>query len=362
VGLQWDPMGADGNLFFKGFFLVMLGLHRRVTGNGRWDAPFQIVRDGEHTYTWWHTSIAEHLAGQWRARPQGCHCENTKIWPYCLAGAGLGLQLADLAFGTGHHEVFDAWWQIARRDYLHLDRDDVPAAVTFYYDPIIGEHLELPVAVGAVPALYLAPQVPAEARRLWDAARAQTGMLEVSGPVPLLGPRFTAHALLLAREWAVTDLADALQAACDENYPPAWDRQRGELTWDFGLGEEYPRGQYNATLAAADAMTEGAWWRLANVPSAARFTEPAMRDVDFPGVALTRAQWDPGARQLHLSLHPMNDTITGQPTSMRITGLGDPGRWTATSPTGAAVETEVRGPDLLIRTTVGGHDLTIKPY
>ncbi|MGZ6996063.1 MAG: hypothetical protein ACXVIM_12695, partial [Acidimicrobiia bacterium] len=26
-GLQMDPIGADGNLFFKGFFLVMLGLH-----------------------------------------------------------------------------------------------------------------------------------------------------------------------------------------------------------------------------------------------------------------------------------------------------------------------------------------------
>jgi hypothetical protein len=363
-GLQWDPIGADGNLFFKGFFLLMLGLHRRVTGNVRWDAPFDIVRDGEHTYTWWHTRIAEHLAAQWRARPEGCHCENTKIWPYCLAGAGLGLQLADLAFGTTHHEVFDTWWQIARRDYLHLDADEVPAAVTFYYDPIIGEHLELPVAVGAVPALYLAPQVPAEARRLWDAARAQIGMLELSGPVPLLGPRFTAHALWLAREWAVTDLADALEAACDENYPPTWDRERGEATWDFGLAEEYPRGQYNATMAAADAMTQGAWWGLANTPSTARFAEPTVCDVDFPAVALTRADWDASSRRLELSLHPMNDAITGQPTSMRITGLGDPGRWTATSPTSATVqiETEVRGPDLLVRTTAGRHDLTIGPY
>jgi len=57
-GLQWDPIGADGNLFFKGFFLVMLGLHRRVTGNARWDAPFDMIRDGEHTFTWWHTKIA----------------------------------------------------------------------------------------------------------------------------------------------------------------------------------------------------------------------------------------------------------------------------------------------------------------
>src|SRR4051794_9349059 len=306
-GLQWDPIGADGNLFFKGFFLVMLGLHRRVTGNARWDAPFDIVRDGEHTYTWWHTKIAEHLATQWRAHPEGCHCENTKIWPYCLAGAGFGLQLADLAFGTNHHEAFDIWWQHARREYLHLDANDLPAMLTFYYDPIIDEHLELPAVSGALPAIYLAPQVLEEAQRLFDAARAQFGMLEVNGPLPVIGPRFTAIALLLARNWGVNDLADALQAACDEHYPPTWDRDRGEVTWDFDLGEEYPRGQYNAMMAAADVMTGGAWWRLGNVSSATRFDEPTVCDVEFPAVALTRGEWDRDAGRLHLSLHPMKD-------------------------------------------------------
>ena len=360
-GLQWDPIGAEGNLFFKGFFLVMLGLHRRVTGNARWDAPFAIVRDGEHTYTWWHTRIAEHLATQWRAHPEGCHCENTKIWPYCLAGAGFGLQLADLAFGTNHHEAFDIWWEHARRDYLHLDGDQPPAMVTFYYDPIIDEHLTVPAMAGSIPAIYLAPQVPDEARRLWDAARAQMNLLEVTGPVPVLGPRFTALAMMLARNWAVTDLADALQAACDEHYPPTWDHERGEMTWDFGLGEPHPRGQYNATMAAADAMTEGAWWRLGNVPSTARFDEPTVCDVEFPTVALVRAQWDPDRRQLHLTLQAMNDTVIGQPTTMRVTGLDDPAAFTASSPDGAPVETELRGPDLLVHTQVGGHSLLVAP-
>ena len=106
--------------------------------------------------------------------------------------------------------------------------------VTFYYDPIIDEHLEVPAVGRWHPGHYLAPQVPDEARRLWDAARAEIGMLEVTGPVPVIGPRFTAMALLLARNWAVNDLADALQAACDEHYPPTWNRERGEVTWDFG--------------------------------------------------------------------------------------------------------------------------------
>jgi Linalool dehydratase/isomerase len=360
-GLQWDPIGADGNLFFKGFFLVMLGLHRRVTGNARWDAPFDVVRDGEHTYTWWHTKIAEHLATQWRAHPEGCHCENTKIWPYCLAGAGFGLQLADLAFGTNHHEAFHIWWDHARREYLHLDTDEPPAMVTFYYDPIIDEHLEVPAMAGSIPAIYLAPQVPDEARRLWDIARAQMGLLDVTGPVPVIGPRFTALAMMLARNWAVTDLAEALQAACDEHYPPTWDHERGEVTWDFGLNEPYPRGQYNATMAAADAMTEGGWWRLGNISSSVRFDEPTVSGVDFPTVALARAEWDSEARRLQLALDPMNDAVIGQPTSMIVKGLDDPAAFGAFSADGAVVEVEVRRPDLVLHTQVGRHSLLVAP-
>ncbi|MGO9856958.1 MAG: hypothetical protein ACLPYY_18195 [Acidimicrobiales bacterium] len=234
--------------------------------------------------------------------------------------------------------------------------------VTFYYDPIIDEHLEVPAAVGgSIPTIYLAPQVPEEARKLWDIARAQIGMLEVNGPVPVIGPRFTALALLLARNWAVGDLADALQAACDEHYPPTWDRERGEMTWDLGLGEPYPRGQYNATMAAADAMTEGGWWRLGNVSSAQRFDEPTVRGVDFPTVALTRAEWDPATRQLHLALNPMNDAVVGQPTSMRVSGLDDPTTFRAGSPNGAPVEAAVEGPDLVLRTSVGNHSVLVGP-
>jgi hypothetical protein len=187
-------------------------------------------------------------------------------------------------------------------------------------------------------------------------------MLEVAGPMPVIGPRFTALALLLARNWAVTDLADALQAACDEHYPPTWDHERGEVTWDFGLAEPYPRGQYNATMAAADAMTEGGWWQLGNVSSAARFDEPTVSGVDFPTVGLTRAEWDADARQLHLTLDPMNDTAVGQPTSMVVSGLDAPGAYATSSPDGAPVEGEVRGSDLVIHTQVGRHTVLVAPH
>ena len=80
-GLQMDPVEADGNLFFKGDFLIVLGLHLYVTGDEKWNQPFDIVRNGADTFTWTHSRIAEHLFSQMSNRPEGVHCENTKIWP-----------------------------------------------------------------------------------------------------------------------------------------------------------------------------------------------------------------------------------------------------------------------------------------
>lgn len=81
-GVQMDPVAADGMLFFKGFFALLLGLHRYVSGDDRWNEPFEMVRDGEHTFTWTHSGVVAHLADQWQERRSGVHCENTKIWPY----------------------------------------------------------------------------------------------------------------------------------------------------------------------------------------------------------------------------------------------------------------------------------------
>lgn len=80
-GLQMDPISADGNLFYKGFFLVNLGLHLYVTGDEKWNEQFEVARGGDGPYSWTHSRIAEFLAHQWSGRPEGCHCENTKIWP-----------------------------------------------------------------------------------------------------------------------------------------------------------------------------------------------------------------------------------------------------------------------------------------
>jgi hypothetical protein len=356
-----DPIAADGNLFFKGFFLVMLGLHLRTTGNERWNRPFDIVRDGENTFTWFHSAIADHLHVQWSRTPDGCHCENTKIWPYCLAGAGLGLKLHDLLRGTEHHDAFRRWWvDVCRSRYLHLDGDELPQTVALYYDPIEDVAHEIPVFAGMVPAIYLAPQEPEGARRLFEAGMRQLGLWAPEPPIALPGPRTSATALWLAREWNMGPLAEALATAIDAEYEPTIDAVRGEFTWGFGLGEEHPRGQYNGTMAAAQIATEGAWWRLANVGPGTRFTDPTVEGVDFPALALDEAWWDAAHGELTIGTVPARDDAGGLTTRLRVVNLDEPGGWEVVDDRDQPVKTMVIDRGLEIVTTLARHRFRVR--
>jgi hypothetical protein len=340
-GLQMDPIGATGNLFFKGFFLVMLGLHLRTTGDDRWNKPFDIVRDGENTFTWFHTAIAEHLHRQWEEAPHGCHCENTKVWPYCLAGAGLGLQLHDLLRGTDHHQVFHQWHtDVNRSTYLHLDEAELPAAVSLYYDPIEDVHHEVPTLFGMVPTPYLAPQVPDDARRLFEAGVRQLGLWDPSTSIEPAGPRPSGMILWMAREWGLGSLAEAMAEAVDRSYQPTWDTSRGEFTWGFGLDEPHPRGQYNGTMAAALMGGEGAWWRLANTLPGDRFTQPTVEGVDFPAVALSEAWWDEREQALHVTLVPQSAATADKPTSFSVTHVPAGAAWEVDTLSGGPARVE----------------------
>jgi hypothetical protein len=160
--------------------------------------------------------------------------------------------------------VFEQWWaRTARTEYLGFTDGQPASEVTFYYDPSIDYHHRLPVGrAGLFPAYFLAPQKPAEARALFEAGLAQSGALDPSAANEPLSPQRTPMIIHLAREWGLDNLADRLQLAANDAYEPSWDRERGEFTWGFQLDEEHPRGQFNASMAAAEAVSEGAWWHL----------------------------------------------------------------------------------------------------
>ncbi len=229
----------------------------------------------------------------------------------------------------------------------------MPGAVTAYYDPILEVHHRLPVTFAITYCFYLAPQVPEEARRLFDAAAANAG-ISTKGITDLAaGHRFNAIAWFLSREWGLDELEAAIRSALEANYEPTWDRARGEFTWGLGLAEAYPRGQYNGFLAAAEVVSAGAWARVSKAPLP---KQPGLVEgVDFPMVALAEARWE--EYTLRLRLHPQNKEVLGRPTRFRVTGLDDPDRWQVQGDARVAS----RGGELVVETSVRDHRLTLRP-
>jgi hypothetical protein len=158
-GLQADPIGSDGNLFFRGFLNLMLSIHRYVSGDTKWEQPFPVAGLEDQTFDWTHPRIASFLSDQWEQRPEGPHCENTKIWPFCLSAAGLGLQLTDKVTSTSHHWVFDRWVEEhLKKQYMAFTPDGRMQTMGLYYDPQI-DHLQSPNPImGIAPCWYVLPQ------------------------------------------------------------------------------------------------------------------------------------------------------------------------------------------------------------
>jgi hypothetical protein len=236
--------------------------------------------------------------------------------------------------------------------------------VTFYYDPTIDYHHRLPVGrAGLFPAYFLAPQKPVEARALFSAVLESLGMADPAAPAVLDGPQRTPMIIHLSREWGLHALADALGEAADEHYEPTWNDERGEFTWGFGLDEEHPRGQFNAAMAAAEAMSPGAWSGLFGTAPRERFAQPTVEGIDFPDLALTQAWWDPGDHRLLLATTPRNDALVGRPTTFRLTNLPGASAWTVEADSAAATPTTTAtGPDRLeVTTTIGSHRFVARP-
>jgi len=232
------------------------------------------------------------------------------------------------------------WWDYARRHYLDLDRDASPEMTTLYYDPQLDVHHRLPVAAAMTTSYYAAPQVPDDARRLFDAARVSIGLDGTRG-LPLPASRGFGSALVLAREWQLDELAQRTAAMIEASYEPTWNFERGEFTWGMGLDEPHPRGQFNAFLAAAEAAGPGMWERLSAAPLEAC---PQIVDVDFPSMAFSRAEWIDG--NLHLGLAPLRADPNVR-TGFRLVGA-EPRNWDVHGIEGASVELTTTGVNIRV--------------
>ena len=163
--------------------------------------------------------------------------------------------------------MFEPWWSLAETHYVGLRDGKLGDTLTLYYDPILRyDHRRGPESA-LMMAVYLAPQKPEVAELIFAAAAARLGWT-TDAPLrePRGNPRFTLWGLILAREFGEDAIYDKLAAHCETHHEPTWDAATGEFTWGFGLNEPHPRGQFNATRMMAEALSEGAWRRLFNVP------------------------------------------------------------------------------------------------
>ena len=210
---------------------------------------------------------------------------------------------------------------------------------TLYYDPVHDVHHRLPVSLAMTTAYYAMPQHPKDSRRLFDAACAAMGLDR--DIVTTLNPsRNYGSALVMAKEWGLDDIVDRVAAAVDESFEPTWDASAGEFTWGMGLGEPHPRGQFNAFLAAAEAAGPGRWTALSAAPLASC---PQVVDVDFPNVALTRAEWH--GETLLLTIDPLAPDPSAW-TEFRIVGV-EPVLWRVNGIEGVTID--VRSDSVVVR-------------
>ena len=108
----------------------------------------------------------------------------------------------------------------------------------------------------------------------------------------------------------------------------------------MGLGEPHPRGQFNAFLAAAEAAGPGRWTALSAAPLASC---PQVVDVDFPNVALKRAEWH--GETLLLTIDPLAPDPSAW-TEFRIVGV-EPVLWRVNGIEGVTID--VRSDSVVVR-------------
>jgi hypothetical protein len=368
-GLAPDPIGAPGNLFFRGFFNLMLAIHREVSGEATWDRPFEMAGLEDRTFSWTHRGIADYLSSQWAKTPHGPHCENTKAWPFCLSAAGLGLQLTDRTLGTETHWVYDRWVdETFKKKLMGFDGRGNLKWVALYYDPLLDRVHGNNRVLGLFPSLYVVPQNRALGELLYRNAVGSVGWSKWYLPLLFPGgdPRPLTVAYLLAREYGDHTTARRVGAklARIENarfFDGAGGDDRDEYGHFFSYGEPWPRGQESALYVLKHLLEgEGDWWRAFNETDREKFDAPTVTDCDYPKLGFSVARNEPARGVLLLESYAATSSARGGATRFSVRNLPDPaavrvlrdggehGAWRVTGP--AAIE---------IETTIGTHGYEI---
>ena len=316
-GLQPDPIGADGNLFFRGWLNLVLSIYKYVSGDDKWERPWEIAGYENEHFQWTQPKIVEHLHNQYTARPEGPHCENTKVWPICNSAAGLGMYLSDQLGMTNSHGVFENWVEFTRDNYMGINAQNQIEWMTLYYDPLAEFKVNSPgAAVGTGVAFYLMPQSPELATQIYDAIANANGWRD---PVQQIAPN--AQGLVMAKALGDSVAAERLSAAAEQQSEPRWfGEDMDKFGWWFNNGEPWPRGQGCAQQMISE-IGEGNWIDAFKVKHLDKYSAPTLEGVDYPNLGVDTAWNDKQSGVLHIGTYVGNRSASGRSTGWQITNL-----------------------------------------
>ena len=317
-GLQPDPIGADGNLFFRGWLNLILSIYKYVSGDNKWEQPWQIAGYENQQFEWTQPKIVEHLRQQYTDHPEGPHCENTKIWPYCNAAAGLGMYLSDQLGVTNSYGVFENWVEFMRDNYMGINDQKQIEWMTMYYDPLADFKINLPgtAGPGSGVAFYLMPQSTEIATQIYEATANAQGWRD---PKREIQPN--ALGLVMARALGDHTAVSRLSAAAERYSEPRWfGDEMDKFGWWFNYGEPWPRGQGSGQLMISE-IAEGNWIDAFKVKHLDKYTAPTLEGVDYPNLGVDTAWNDKDNGVLNIGTYVGDRNLAGQQTSWRITNL-----------------------------------------
>jgi hypothetical protein len=359
-GLQPDPIGAEGMLFFRGFFNLVLSTYNYVSDDGKWNDPFPITGYQNQQFQWSHKAIADYTSNQWRERPEGPHCENTKIWPMCLSIAGLGLQLYDHVSDSQTHSVFEEWVEYTKDNYMSLSDKGTLEWFCRYYDPVIEYiHPGAPITTLGT-AGWMLPQNPEFATFLYDQAVSDVGWNNPRMPVADSDPRLVSTGLLMAREIGDSLTEDRLRCYAETQFQPQYFGEYGDrFGWWFNLGENYPRGQWSGLMMIGEVGKPGDWVKSYSRHMKDKFVEPTLEGVDFPFLGISQA-WNDKEKGVLIVSTEGGGAKNGQETTFRISQLPDTDVIVINRDGKRFGDWEVLGEgEILIRTMVASHSFHI---
>jgi hypothetical protein len=316
-GLQPDPIGADGYLFFRAWFLLLLATHKYISGDDKWARPFKVTGYHDETFDWDMHRIAERLESQYRAHPEGPQCENTKIWVFCNTAGGLGMHLYDKVFGKNSHRAFENFIGYTRENYMKVGSDGKLQSITSYYDPVEKFHFGGNPVGGLNVAHLMLPQNPELGRFLYEAVANAAGWRTGTGEV-----RANSTGLVMSKELGDNVAYERLRAAAEREYEPkVFGEHQEQFGWFFNNKEGFPRGQGSAMLMAAEVAGPGDWTRAFEARHLDKYTAPTVEGIEFPTLGVSQAWNDKATGILHVVTYAAAPDKRGSATRWRVTNL-----------------------------------------